>query len=730
MVTATSANAQNRVNTQNYNLPNIKQQIDIDGNIDEDAWKQAISFELDVETRPGENTKAPVRTTVYMFDDGENLYVAFKAYDDNPSQIRAHYHDHDYIFDDDVVGFKVDTYNDNLRTYQFFVNALGVKHDSIEDGALQEDDLSWDAIWDAAAIITEDGYQAEFSVPLRILRFDDSKSEQKWGFDLLRFYPREVNHRLSYHGVDRDNSCYLCQNATITGLKNIKTGENLAIVPFLTATQNQSRDNPVLDDWDNPGVDTDIGMDFRWGITADTTLNATINPDFQQVESDVSQLEINNAFSLFFPEQRPFFVEGADYYKSLMNLVHTRNISDPDYGAKVTHSSDNNNYAAFVANDTQTNYILPGNSSSRIVGYAADSLNGVFRYRRDLENTSSFGTLVTLRKADDYYNYVYGLDGSLRLSDADVLRAQVLLSETEDPQQIVDSYGRDNNKSDGSAIDIHYRHQDRDWIWWTRYTRLSKGFRADLGFQPRVDYARYVTGFRHFWYEQNDHWWNTLSAGIDTRNMYDLNGDLLQRWVNGTVSYQGPWQSSIELNVFKGEQFWDGRIYDTRELRLSANVTPVSGLILRLKVSKEKAIDFANSRPGDLISISPRVTLNLGRHFQTEIRYTRQKMDVTGEELFTSSLLDARLIYQFSVESFLRLIIQLDDNQRNQNLYSFNVDASREDLGTQLLYSYKVNQDTVFYLGYSDTAYDDDSLNKLEKTGKTIFLKMSYSWLY
>ncbi len=540
-----------------FSLPSLTEKIVIDGNIDESAWAQGLIIEINTETKPGKNIAAPVSATAYLFEDGENLYVAIKAYDHESSKIRAHYHDHDYIFDD-TVGIKLDPQNDNLFAYQFFVNALGVKHDSIEDGTLHEDDLSWNAIWDAAGHITDEGFQVEISIPLRIMRFDDSKPIQEWGFDLLRFYPRDTLHRISYHPVDRNIACTLCQNARMLGFKDVSTGNNFELVPYMTAMQHQTRENPLTDSWHDTGVDSNYDIDLRWGVTADTTLNTIFNPDFSQVESDVAQLDINNDFSLFYPEKRPFFIEGADYYKSMMNLVYTRNISDPDYGFKVTQSSNSNNYAAFFSNDTQTQYILLGKSSSNIASYATESINGVIRYRHDLENFSSVGAMITVRDADNYHNYVYGMDGIYRLSDTATIRAQILGSDTEDPQQVIDSFSRTNRNSDGSAIDLHYKFNDRDWLLWGRYTRFAEGFRADLGYQPRVDYKLYATELGHYWYEKNTHWWNTIYAGMESSHVYDLDGQLLQKWFNGKMTFSGQMQSTLNLQVKSGKQYWDG----------------------------------------------------------------------------------------------------------------------------------------------------------------------------
>lgn len=718
-----------KIANENFDLLHFPEKITVDGVIDEAVWKKAITFELDVETKPGENIKAPVRTTVYLYEDGENLNVAFIAYDPNPSEIIAHYHDHDRIFDDDLVGFKVDTYNDSLHSYQFFANYLGVKHDSIEDDVIRKDDISWNAVWTAAGQKTDLGYQIEFSIPLRILRFNDSIPEQKWGFDLLRFYPRDQRHRISLHKVDRNISCNLCQNPTFTGLKDIKTGKDLTVVPFMTATQHKQRVEPLVDSWSDSGVDTDYGFDVRWGISANTTLNATLNPDFSQVESDVAKLNVNETFSLFFPEKRLFFIEGADYYQSLMNIVHTRNINDPDYGAKVTHSSNSNNFAAFVANDTETNYILPDHSSSDIASFDVDSNNAVFRYRRDLDNTSSIGTLLTVRDSDDYHNYVYGLDGVYRLSDTDVLRWQVLASDTEDPTSVVDEFSLADIQSKGSAFDLFYRHKDRNWLVWGRYTQIDDEFRADLGFLPRVDYKKYESGVYHYWYEKSNHWWNEVSLGMRAKKEETTSGETLHSTVKGFFNISGPLQSKVNLSAIAGEKYWKGVSYDYTNFKLNSSFVPVAGLELFFNASTGNRIDFENSRAADSFQFSPRIKLNLGEHFQAEFRYTKLALDVEGGELFNSTIVDARLIYQFSVRSFLRLVIQYSDTERTQDLYNDDVDSKSKDLATQLLYSYKINQQTVFFLGYSDSSFEDDTFNQLEKTDKILFLKMSYSWL-
>ncbi len=717
-----------RYQSKDYQLPQIKQSINVDAVLDEDVWKQALVIELKIETKPGENVAPPVKTLAYLFDDGETLYLAFEAFDPEPSKIRAHYHDHDLIFDDDSVGVKLDSFNDDLRAYQFFVNALGVKHDSLNDGVTGADDRSWNAVWDAAGQISEDGFRVEIAIPLNILRFDDSKDQQTWGFELLRFYPRNVFHRISNSKIDRNISCVLCQLDTFTGMSNIEMGKNITVIPYVTSTNSKQKTSPDYNGWSNSENNNEFGGDIRWGVSPNTTVNGTLNPDFSQVESDVAQLDINKTFSLFFPEKRQFFVEGSDLYDTLMSTVYTRNISDPDYGLKVTHSKDGNNYAAFVANDISTTYIIPGNLGSNIAFLDESSVNAAFRYQRNLENTSSIGTILTVRDSDSYHKYLLGVDGTYRFTETDYVRAQILGSETVDPLDIVTQFSLEDEKTSGTAFQVDYMHETKDWDFWTRIFRFSKGFRADLGFQPKTEFKHYVVGIQRNWYEDSKNWWNELNLRATSIQTFDLDGNTLKKKALIRGSFKGPKLTSIDVQVLEGEEFWDGQLYDISEYAIFVLTTLTPGVVFEAFTGTEDAIDYVNGQAADLAISSITLKLNLGDHFQTEIIYLKQDMDVIGGELFNSELINARFIYQFSAESFFRMVFQYSDINRNTDLYLNSVDADSTNLGTQLLYSYKVNPQTVFFLGYSDSAFEDDDIRKLTKTDKTLFLKMSYSW--
>src|SRR5688500_12981793 len=205
----------------NLRINRTNSAITIDGVLDEAAWKNALQFDLEYETRPGENTKAPVRTQCLMTHDSDALYVAFRAYDPESSKIRAHYTDRDLAFQDDFVGVVLDTFNDDRRAFEFFVNPLGVQMDLIQDDTNRNEDESWDAIWSTAGRITAEGYIVEMAIPFTSIRFPKSDAEQTWGVDMVRIYPRSARHRLGLQGQDRNRNCYLCQSSRVTGFRGI-----------------------------------------------------------------------------------------------------------------------------------------------------------------------------------------------------------------------------------------------------------------------------------------------------------------------------------------------------------------------------------------------------------------------------------------------------------------------------------------------------------------------------
>ncbi len=710
-------------------LPSTDREITIDGIIDEEAWQDATRIDIDTETRPGENLPARVKTVAYIVENGESLFVAFEAEDPEPKAIRAFLRDRDSAFNDDFVGIVVDTYGDGRRAFEFFANPLGVQMDLTNDDISGNEDDSWDAIWDSAGRINDRGYIVEMEIPLSQLRFTKVDGKQSWGVDLLRFYPREHRYRFSNNPLDRNVNCYLCQMQKIEGLENATPSKDLEIVPTITALQTSTTDDPGVTPLESGSADFEGGLNVRWGITPDLTANLAINPDFSQVEADGAQLDVNNQFALFFPEKRPFFLEGADYFRTPVRAVFTRTVADPSVGAKLTGKRDSHTFGVFAAEDEVTNLIFPGSTSSDSESLDQSNTAFVGRYSYGFGEASAIGALLTTRSGDDYHNHVGGVDLRWKIDDNHSVRAQYLQSDTEYPDEIANDFEQPLGSFDGHAAFVGYNYDSRNWFAYLRHQERSQGFRADSGFVPQVDTNQQVVGLGRTWIGDENNWWTQLRLNGDWDITHDDAGRVLEREVEAYFSVNGPMQSFVQVGALKRDRLFDDVLFDEQRISAFGEFQPRGGLILGMFLSQGDQIDFSNTRLGEQVVVEPFVNWNVNRNLL--LRYNAaffQLETQQGAKIFDAAVHDVRLTWQFSVRSFLRLTTQFQDVERNQAEYIDSVDARSKDVGRQLLYSYKINPQTVFFLGYSDQLIDEDDIDGLTTTDRTWFMKIGYAF--
>jgi hypothetical protein len=703
--------------------------VTIDGVLDEEAWQYATQIQIATETNPGENIPARVSTVAYLIEDGEKLYVAFDARDPNPGAIRAYLQDRDSAWNDDFVGIVLDTYNDERRAFEFFANPLGVQMDLTNDDVNKSEDDSWNAIWDSAGQINAIGYVVEMEIPLSQLRFPSAEGKQTWGFDLLRFYPRDKRYRFSSNGLDRDLNCYLCQFNKIEGLENIEPGRDLEIVPTLTGARTDSTDDPGVVPLQSGETDMDVGVTIRWGITPDMTANLALNPDFSQVEADVAQLDVNNQFALFFPETRPFFLEGADYFSTPIDAVFTRTVADPDVGAKLTGKRGNNTYGVFAAQDSVTNLLFPGAFGSDSESLEQDNTAFVGRYSRSFGDASSVGALLTSRSGNDYHNSVGGFDVRWKISNQHSLQAQYLRSDTEYPDEIVTEFEQPEDSFSGDGFSAGYEYDSRNWFAYAKHDQKSAGFRADAGFVPRVDVSVQEIGGGHVWHGADDDRWTRINLHGNWDITHDDQGRMLEREIEATMGIGGPMQAWYNISVLSRDTLWEDVLYKEEKISSYMQMSPKGGLSFGLWARYGSQVDFENSRLGDQLRVEPFIDWNVSRNLFLRMRATLLKLDTKqGEEVFDASVYDLRMTWQFNRRSFLRLTAQVQNIDRNQDVYVDDIESRSRNVGRQLLYSYKLNPQTVFFLGYSDNHLDDETLDALQETDRSVFLKVGYAW--
>lgn len=714
-----------------YELPRVDGEIRVDGALDEPAWEDALALELRLEVEPGDNVLAPVRTVARICTSRNALFVAFEAFDPEPERIRARYADHDQMYQDDWVHVVLDTFDDGRRAFDFFVNPFGVQGDAVETtaGTFSRD---WDTIWDSAGRLTGDGYVVEIAIPFRSLRFQPTGEKQVWGIDLVRSYPRLVRHKLTVTPRDRDDNCYLCQLARFEGFAGASPGRNLEVTPTLTGILAEERD-PVPDgDWVERESELEAGVTARWGVTPNLTLSGTANPDFSQVEADAAQLDVNTRFSLFYPETRPFFLEGADVFSTPIRAVHTRTMADPEWGAKVSGKVGAGALGAFLVRDDVTSLMLPGTEGSSTAVLAGESAAAVVRYRQDVGASSTIGGLVTDRRGTGYRNTVYGGDLDLRFTPKDRLRIQLIGSQTAYPGSPAVDRDQPGGTFDGHAADVLYMRSTSTLEVYGRYAGFSPGFRADLGFVPQVGYRHYDAGvmpiLRH---DDPGHWYTFLKGWVGWEYTEDWDGRMLRSAPGASVQYRGPHHLSVLASAYWGRQTYRGVAYDDRAWRVAIDLQPSRDLELGLDVEGGDGIDFVGERGGDRRRLGPSLTWYAGRRLSLAAAWIHETFDLDGSggdvgRLYTADLGELRAVYQLTRRAFARLVLQFGETRADDEL-AVNRETLAESLLTQLLLSYRVNPWTAVYLGYSDAARGDRVVD-LTRDHRTVFVKVGYAF--
>jgi len=507
------------------------------------------------------------------------------------------------------------------------------------------------------------------------------------------------------------------------GFKNAQQGSQLEINPILTIAKSESRDDAGV--IQSNGTEYEPGLNLRWGITPEITLDATLNPDFSQVESDAAQLSVNENFALFFDEKRPFFQEGSNFFNSNTRAIYTRTVTDPDFGVKITGRQDAHTLGAFAVQDATTNIIIPGTFGSELANINEASKVFAGRYRYDFSPDFNLGLVSTYREAGDYENVLLSFDGVYRWDDKHRFRFQYLETQTDNSEELQSEFSLAEKQS-GSGLRLNYRYNTRDWFGFFNYLDLDEDFRADLGFITQVNLEEFFLGGGRRFYRE-DHWWNQIRVLSIGKLAHDQDGNLLEKELQGRVEINGVFQSETKLGLRVRERLFDNILFSENIRRAEIEFSPFGAVNTGVEINWGKGIDFSESLLADILRINPFVEYAINKNLSLDVQHNFSKLDSDGGRKLVANLTDARLKYQFDTRSFLRLTVQYENVESiSQNLINLGEQSGSEGLNTQLLYSYKVNPRTVFFLGYSDLADDDNQDVRLETQERGLFMKIGY----
>lgn len=491
-------------------IPKFDKPPVIDGKLNEEVWQKAAVLKDFYQIQPGDNTTPSKPTEVLIGFDPQFLYVAFKATDE-PDKVRATVAKRDNIFQDDYVGFFLDTFNDKRKAFEAFFNPLGIQG----DGVLTEgrgEDFSVDLLMESKGVVHETGYTVEIAIPFKSLRFEAGKGKL-WGAHFFRRIKRFENELDSWMPFSRSIDSNLSQAGHLTGLEGISVERTIELIPSLTVSQNSRfvGSFPPVPAGGDPGrivnepVGLDLGLTARFIPSSAVTVDLAINPDFAQVEADQLVVTANQRFPIFFPEKRPFFLEGIDIFQTPITAVHTRSIVDPDIAVKTTGKLGRNTFGLMVASDNG-----PGNLSADERGSLASCVErralvtpgeicnaerfvdknayiGVLRLKRDVGKENSLGILATTYNFIEKHNQVFGIDGRLRLDKQTTTTFQLLGTTSRnfffDPDDGVNRYRTGN----GFGYSGSYNVSGRNWGWELYGEGFTQDYRADVGFFQRTN---------------------------------------------------------------------------------------------------------------------------------------------------------------------------------------------------------------------------------------------------
>jgi len=707
--------------------------IEIDGDLSDPGWRDATRVESWWETNPGDNVEPPVANVGWLAFDGEYLYAAFEFQDPEPGAIRAPLGDRDNVPSyTDYAGVILDPRGDGKSAQMFLANPRGIQYDAISNDASGEDSAP-DFFWESAGRIADGGWRLEMRIPFSSIRYIDPNPDH-WGILLYRNHPRDYRYQYFSSRLPKDRNCFICNVRDLTGMSDLPEGGRWVVAPYATAQQSSAPRGELGTPLETDAGEFDGGVDAKWLPNPDTVVDVTLNPDFSQIESDVANITANERFALFLPEKRPFFLESVDLLSTPINAVYSRSFASPKWGARVTGGTEKWKYLALVGEDRGGgSVIIPGVEGSSLGEQDFSSIVAYGRVRREF-GSSYVSLLYTGRELDGGgSNRLFGPDFQWRPTDQDTVTGQLLWSTSQTPNRpdLADEW--DGRSLEGHAGRLWWNRSTGTWDTFVEYLDFDDGFRADNGFVPQVGFR---SGYGELGYTMRwkDRPIRRLRSFGWVDYQADLEGRILQRQAVVGSGLDAPLNTFARIELAVLDLRSGAELFRVRQVRPYLEIRPgrvFSRVYLQGNLGEQ--VDFANDRQGDGGTLRLDADLRPTDHVALSLSLNRRWLDVDDPflgsgRLFTSDVARLKAVYTFNAKSWLRLIGQWVETERDPSLYRDEVTARQADLSGSLTFAYKLNWQTVLYVGYSDLQELETERDRLEPASRELFLKVSYAF--
>ncbi len=679
-------------------VPELSHPPKIDGVLENPIWeKEALKIENFLQFTPKEKGTPTEKTVAYIGYDKKFIYFAFRCYDSDPKKLRATITNRDNIIDDDWIAVFIDTFNEKRRAFSFFINPRGVQMDlmRIEEGGNNNMDASWDTVFYSDGKVDEEGYTVEMAIPFKSIRFPD-KEKKIWGIVLGRTIARK-GEIVIWPPVSKSIPGLLSQGGEIVILGEVEKGKNFEFMPIVTSLKNKDEK-----------ADLQPGMNFKWGISSDLTLDLTLNPDFSHIEADAPQIDINQRFALYYSEKRPFFLEGMEIFRfPEIDMVYTRRIIDPAGGAKLTGKVGRFTYgliSAYDTNPTESLLEVHNGGESR----NDNALFNIVRIKADVFKESYLGFCLADKEIDGSYNRVLGVDGQFRFKDKFFFSFQAIGSKTKFDDQ-------ETGIVPALYADFSYfsKHLGGGLYWMS----IHPDFEASSGFINRVDY-RNLGAYTRFRVYPEKKYLNQVSLGLNAGQRYAYFEDLLiDRWSSANLQLRFTEFSQMNITFQDSMERYEGIDFNKNSFTVEGENNLVSWLPFGFYFRTGHSIFYDSDDPflgwsntyGLFFNVKPNKRLQMSVDFSKETFWEKRG----GEQIYDFNAVRQRTTYQLSKTLSLRAIV--DYYHEDNEFYG------------SFLVSWILRPGTVFFFGV-DSTYLKGGSGRYGQDNYSIFIKFSYWW--
>ena len=660
--------------------------------------EQLVEMKDFTQNEPNNGRPPTQRTEVYLGRTRSSLQVAFICFDTRPEAIRRHLARRENVTADDNVAILLDPFADRRHGVLFQVNPAGVQADAAWSET-NDPDYSYDQVWDSAAEVTTRGWIAVMSIPYGSLRF--RAGGLPWGVVLMRNIPR-TSELDTWPAISSNTTGTLSQEGTLSGIEGSTGAHHLQLNPY-GLVQNEHDLNTL--DSANPYFSSrrlqgTVGGDAKAIVKDSIVLDATINPDYSQVESDQPQFTVNQRYPVYFPELRPFFLENATYFDTPIQLVYTRNIVHPEFGGRATGKIGRTNLGFLAIDDRGPGEALGKNDPL----YGRKALFGIGRVSEDLGKNSNIGAIYTDEEFAGSWNRIGGVDFSARLNDKWTLNGQEVVSSTK---------GLDGSYAAGPATKLQVVRQGHSLNFRDSYRDYSGGFQSDVGFIQTTAFRQNTDHFDYQWFPRK----HVQSIGIEQQAQFafDRQGNRIYHYTTVDPFVTLSRSTTVATLVGQNSDTLGPSGYST--LTYYKNYTEnFGGVVLRSAPVPQVNLNIVALRGGN-VNYNPLPTAIPGLLDQNFIQalitfqpigpltidntYLLDRDFATGGGPFVyeSQTLRTKLNYQFTRAMSARVIVEYDSTLANPLQTTL---VRTKQVGTQALFTWLPHPGTAIYVGYNN----------------------------